>query len=136
MTLETLLQWSESFTDETQTTANALAFANRAIAEINTEARLVLPIILTTTADYTALPESWFIRLILPYLNYGVKMNDSSLAEADRYKMDFDISLAKFKDMASTIVPNFKDENNPTTFKIDASNGIDSGWFEGANSGH
>ena len=95
MTLNKLMGWSESFTDEIQTEDFALGYANKAIADINTEAGLVLPFIEDMDEEYTALPESWFVRLLLPYLNYGIKMNDTSVAEADRYKQEFEISLIK-----------------------------------------
>ena len=132
MTLNKLMGWSESFTDEIQTEDFALGYANKAIADINTEAGLVLPFIEDMDENYTALPESWFVRLLLPYLNYGIKMNDTSVAEADRYKQEFEISLIKFKDRAQSIVAEeFINENEKRMFTIDTSNAIDIGWFGG-----
>lgn len=132
MQLINLSKWSESFTDEVQTVNFALSFANSAIAEINTEAGLKLPFILTMEQNYTALPESWFVRLLLPYLNYGIKMNDTSVGEADRYKQEFRIALMKFRDSAlSLVAPEFINNDEQRSFKIDTSQFIDVGWFGG-----
>lgn len=132
MKLEKILSWSESFTDEVQTEGLALAFANKAISDINTEAGTLLPFIDSIEEDYTALPESWFVRFMLSYLNYGIKMNDASLTEAMQYKMEFEIALAKFKDRVSELVAEeFIDTSSPKTYKIDTSNAIDIGWFGG-----
>ena len=132
MTLNKLMGWSESFTDEIQTEDFALGYANKAIADINTEAGLVLPFIEDMDENYTALPESWFVRLLLPYLNYGIKMNDTSVAEADRYKQEFEISLIKFKDRAQSVVAEvFINQDEQRVFPIDTSNAIDIGWFGG-----
>ena len=132
MTLEKIIGWSESFTDEVQTESFALSFANNAIAEINTEAGLKLPFIEDLETDYTALPESWFVRLMVPYLNYGIKMNDTSVGEADRYLQQFQIALIKFKDNARNLVDEeFVNLDEPNMFKMDTSNSIDIGWFGG-----
>lgn len=132
MTLDKLMSWSESFTDEIQTESFALGYANKAIADINTEAGLTLPFIEGMLVEYTALPESWFVRLLLPYLNYGIKMNDTSVAEADRYKQEFEIALFKFKDRAQSVVAEvFINKDEQRVFPIDTTNSIDLGWFGG-----
>lgn len=132
MTLRKIIGWSESFTDEVQTESFALSFANNAIAEINTEAGLKLPFIKTLDEVYTALPESWFVRLMVPYLNYGIKMNDTSVGEADRYNQQFQIALIKFRDIARNLVAvEFVNVDEQKVFKIDTTNSIDLGWFGG-----
>lgn len=136
MQLEQILQWSEEFTDEVQTEGFALAFANKAIAEINTEVGLKLPFIDSLTSDYTALPESWFVRFLVSYLNYGVKMNDASITEAMIYKQDFEISLMRFKDIARNIIDaEFIDETMATSYTMDSTDSIDLGWFNSGGGG-
>ena len=136
MQLSQILTWSEEFTDEVQTEGFALAFANRAISEINTEAGLLLPMIETLTDEYTALPASWFVRFLVDYLNFGVKMNDASITEAMIYKQNFDVSLMKFKDVARSIIDEeFVDPNSPRTYTMDSTDHIDLGWFNGGGGG-
>lgn len=133
MKLETLMSWSDSFTDETQTGTNALAYANEGIAVVNTKCGLVLPYIETIAEDYTALPQDWFVRFLLNALNYGVKMNDSSLSEAYEYKSRFDIAIYDFNGLnkATIVAPEYLSTTQSSAYQIDTSNAIDIGWFGG-----
>ena len=81
--------------------------------------------------------------------SYGVKMNDSSLSEADRYLDEFYRALDNFKqalgDLVSSYDPNdstgnsgispdlVKQEGFGGVYNIDTSNAIDVGFF-GADS--
>lgn len=130
MKLSRIIPWSENFTDEVQTNAFAISFANKAIAKINIECGLILPFLDTVEDDYTAMPDSWFVELLTTYLNYGIKMNDASLTEAREYRMDFEVALTKFRDVAQSIIADeYLDDSNAGAYIMDTSNAIDIGWF-------
>lgn len=136
MNLQQLLEWSEEFTDEVQTEGFALAFANQALSIINTELGLKLPLINSLTENYTALPESWFVRFLVSYLNFGVKMNDSSVNEALIYKQEFELALIKFRDIARTILDeDYIDDSIQSAYRIDTTSSIDLGWFNSGGGG-
>lgn len=100
MKLSELTIVSDSFTDEEQTQTFALSYANQALSIINSEVGLILPSIVSTTADYPQLERNWFHRLIGFFLMYGVKMNDGSLNEAREYKEWFMQGLNSFREVA------------------------------------
>lgn len=131
MKLSTLMSWSDAFTDETQTSVNVLAYANEAIAIVNTKFSLTLPFITSVDEEYTALPQNWFVRFLLNYLNYGVKMNDASLSEASEYKNKFMESLYDFSGVNKKAVIDalYIDSNLKAVFVMDTTNAINVGWF-------
>lgn len=132
MTLQELMQMSEDFTDETQTQSFGLSYANEALATISTRAGLLLPFISNIEEAYTALPKHWLVRLLSPYLSYGVKMNDASLSEAREYREKFELALMEFKDVAHNVVAEeFHDPDSTGVYQIDTSLAIDIGWFGG-----
>lgn len=135
MKLSTLMSYSDSFTDETQTSANALAYANEGIAMINTKCSLKLPFFTSIDEEYDSLPDSWVLRFILNYMNYGVKMNDSSLNEAYEYKNKFDLAIYDFNGMNKSAIVDATliDNDSKSIFMIDTSNAINVGWFANAN---
>lgn len=104
MTLDEIVIATNNFTDETVSAQMRLSFGNQALAIINTKLGLELPRIADSRADYTALNWGWFQRLLTPYIAYGVKMNDGSLNEADRYKQEFEEALFDFKGEAYNIL--------------------------------
>jgi hypothetical protein len=130
MKLSAIMSISDSYTDEVVTGTNALLYANEAIAFINTKLGVNLPFFVSTTAEYTALSESWCRRLIVTYLNYSVKMNDSSLNEAAEYKNSF---YEAFTDLSSVYLEAIDILYLPTTlsnvYVLDTSDAVDTGWF-------
>lgn len=131
MNLTDLYKQSEYYTDEAVTTAFALSYANKAISYLNTELGLTLPIFGDVTTDYTVLPDSWLMRLILPYIAYGIKMKDTSLTEAARYEEEFFVALASFRDKYYDIVDaEYISEDSSNIWQSSARN-VNPGWFHG-----
>lgn len=131
MKLSDMMTVSDSYTDEVLTSGNALKYSNEAVARINTKFSIALPFFADTTTDYDALNESWCRRLYVTYMNYAVKMNDSSLNEAMMYKNEFDIALQEFGAIYLDLLDAeyIGDGNVPGVYQIDTSDAVDSGWF-------
>lgn len=141
MTISELTSLSNSFTDESVLISNCINYANAAIAIINNEVNLILPFFEmdtnSSTVDYTALPKQWQISLIGNYINYSVKLNDSSMTEAKEYKTNFYDALSRFKEQAggvdstgaSIISDAYKGEGFGGVYTLDTSGAIDMGWF-------
>lgn len=149
MTLKEIVNNSQFFTDETISNINYLSVANKAIAIINTECKTLFPRILVDSEPYTHMPKDWLFALLSPYISYAIKMNDSSLSEADRYLDEFYRALNNFKDILGTLVENY-DEENPDSgvspdmiadlgfggvYQIDTSNAINVGFFGNSGNG-
>lgn len=148
MTLKEIVSNSQFFTDENISLINYLGVANKAISLINVECKTLFPSIDNDGEDYTYMPKDWFFTLLSPYISYAIKMNDSSLSEADRYLEEFYRALSNFKDVLGSLVENY-DEENPDSgispdmisdigfggvYQIDTSNAINIGFFGNDNS--
>lgn len=131
---------SDSFTDEVQSAQFSISYANQAISEINAEVGLILPFIKTVQEEYTALPDTWFHRLIGWFISYGIKMNDGSMNEALEYKDWFLRALQSFKEVAvgseengagGLIDPEYIDQLSLSQkfARMETRKFIDSGWF-------
>lgn len=130
MNLTQIKTWSEGFTDEAQTDATALAYANEVISILNTSFHLKLPFITDVSTEYTVLPESWFVRFMVSYLCYGIKMNDSSLSEAQMYKQKFDVAIYDFSAFdKSSLGEQYIDTASTSNYVIDTSYALNVGWF-------
>ena len=104
MTLADIMKNSAIFTDESFSVENILSLANRAISRINVECKTLFPFYTDTTTKYTAIPAIHQFDMISPYLSYGIKMNDSSLSEANIYLDEFYKALNSFKDSIGSLV--------------------------------
>ena len=150
MTLKDIVTNSQFFTDETISNINYLSVANKAIAIINTECKTRFPRIEEDGLAYTYMPKDWLFALLSPYISYAIKMNDSSLSEADRYLEEFYRALNNFKDILGTLVESYDGENPESgiagdmiadigfggVYQIDTSNAINIGFFgNNGNSG-
>lgn len=116
MTLADIIKNSSIFTDENLNIEDLISIANRAISRVNTECKTLFPFYEDSTSEYTAIPAIWQFDIISPYLSYGIKMNDSSLSEADRYLDEFYKALNNFKDNLGSLVDAYE--------KGDAVNGV------------
>jgi len=116
MNLQAIIKNSAIFTDENLSVENLLSIANKAISRINTECKTLFPFYTDSTSEYTAIPDIWQYDMISPYLSYGIKMNDSSLSEADRYLDEFYKALSNFKDNLGSLVETYE--------KGDTANGV------------
>lgn len=131
-TLKKIMGWSDGYTDEVQTSTLALSYANKAIAHLNTQFKLSLPFIEDVGVEYEALNESWFVRIMMAQLSYGIKMNDGARSEAQEYKEEYDrcfYELASY-DLATIIPAEFLGNYGVGVItQIDTSNAVDVGWF-------
>lgn len=143
MTLQDIITNSQFFTDETIIQINSLSVANKALSIINTECNTLFPFMESLNAMYSYMPSNWLFALLSPYLSYAIKMNDSSLTEADRYLDEFYRALNNFKDKLGSLLASY-DETDPDSgispnmvvkeglggvYEIDTSNAINIGWF-------
>lgn len=148
MTLQDIVNNSQFFTDETVAQINSVSVANKALSIINTECKTLFPFMENLGDVYTYMPSNWLFALLSPYLSYAIKMNDSSLSEADRYLEEFYRALNNFKDNLGSLLSTY-DETDPESgispdmvvedglggvYQIDTSNAINTGWF--ANTGN
>ena len=148
MTLQDIIINSQFFTVETIIQINSLSVANKALSIINTECNTLFPFMENLNDMYSYMPSNWLFALLSPYLSYAIKMNDSSLTEADRYLDEFYRALNNFKDKLGSLLASY-DETDPESgistdmvaqeglggvYEIDTSNAINTGWF--ANDGN
>lgn len=149
MTLQEIVNNSQFFTDETVAQLNSVSVANKALSIINTECKTLFPFMETLTDEYTYMPSNWLFALLSPYLSYAIKMNDSSLSEADRYLEEFYRALNNFKDNLGSLISTY-DETDPESgispdlivedglggvYQIDTSDAINVGWFGNSGNG-
>lgn len=143
MTLQEIINNSQFFTDESIEKLNSVNVANKALAIVNSECKTLFPKMENTTDTYTYMPDHWLFALLSPYISYAIKMNDSSLSEADRYLEEFYRALNNFKDSLGSLIANY-DETDPNSgissdmvevtgfggvYEIDTSNAINIGFF-------
>ena len=143
MTLKKIMDNSAIFTDENFSVEQIVSIANRAISRINAECKTLFPFYEDTSSDYTAIPAVWQYDMISPYLSYGIKMNDSSLSEANLYLDEFYRALNTFKDNIGSLVEAYEkgDTENGLSgeyintigyggvYGIDTSDAINVGFF-------
>lgn len=130
MTLTEITNAANAYTDENFEPTTVLYFVNEVISKINSELKCNLPIFENVTEDYTALENKWIISLFIPYACYSIKMNDSSLNEADRYLGIFNSNLLRLidnKDVA--ILEIYREEDFDEIYQRDLSLGINKGMF-------
>ena len=149
MTLSDIVANSQFFTDETVAQINSVSVANKALSIINTECKTLFPFMENITDTYTYMPKNWLYSLLSPYISYAIKMNDSSLSEADRYLEEFYRALNNFKDNLGSLISTY-DENDPESgispdlvtetglggvYQIDTSNARNVGFFGNVGNG-
>lgn len=96
MTLNDIASVANSYTDESISTTIIKGFVNSAISKINTNIKSILPTIHDTEA-YTALSDDWINSVIVPYVCWSIKMNDSSLNEANSYLYQYEVGMKELK---------------------------------------
>ena len=143
MTLSDIVTNSQFFTDETVAQINSVSVANKALSIINTECKTLFPFMENLTDLYTYMPKNWLFTLLSPYISYAIKMNDSSLSEADRYLEEFYRAQNNFKDNLGSLLDSYV-EGDPESgiagdmvaeiglggvYEIDTSNAINIGFF-------
>ncbi len=143
MTLSEIVKNSQFFTDESIEQDTSINVANKALAIINTECKTLFPDVESMNDEYSYMPRKWLFALLSPYISYAIKMNDSSLTEADRYLEEFYRALNNFKDSLGQLVADY-DETDPESgispdliadtgfggmYAIETSNAINIGFF-------
>lgn len=121
---------TDAITDEDTPIARIMMYANEALAYINTEFGYRLPFFTDLSTAYTGLNDSWLLRLVVNYVNYAVKMNDSSLNEAAEYKNMFLTAVVSFNNSASSFLATaYMPSESQSIYQMDTSNAIPIGWF-------
>lgn len=149
MTLSEILKNSQFSTDESIDQDNSINTANRALAIINTECKTTFPKIESLNEPYTVMPSSWLFALLSPYISYTIKMNDSSITEANMYLDEFYRALSNFKDSLGTLIEEY-DDTDPESgippeyimqtgfggvYQIETSYAMNTGWFTNDGNG-
>lgn len=148
MSLSEILTNSQYFTDESIEKINSINVANKALAIVNTECRTLFPQMDDINTNYEYMPSNWLFALLSPYISYAIKMNDSSITEADRYLEEFYRALNNFKDNLGTLIAEYDETDfnsgiSPDliietgfggVYAIDTENAINVGFF--ANEGN
>ena len=143
MTLEELIENVDFETDETIEDEQYINAANKALSIINVECGTKFNLIEEIDEEYTDLPVKWMRTLLDPYIAWTIKMNDTSLNEADRYLEEFYRFLEKFKDSLGTLVNLYEGGDtyngvNPSfiieegfggIYGISTADAINVGWF-------
>lgn len=101
MLLNEVVENSNYVTDEELTDNNIVGLSNSAIAEVNAKCGTKLPLFTNenvSETDYAALPDFWVLRLIEPYLAYGIAANDTDTNARDFHYNRFLQAVTDFKD--------------------------------------
>jgi len=122
MTLDEMTKVANSSTDENFRTNQTMFFANEAISVVNAEVGTRLPFIEEVNEEYTALTETWIRQIIIPYISYSIKMNDSAIQEAVLFLDSFNRGLNRIKDKKDKAIgEEYRDNGFETTYTIDFS---------------
>lgn len=101
MLLNDVVANSNYVTDEELTDANLVGLSNTALAEVNAKCATNLPLFTNENAAetaYWAIPDFWVLRLIEPYLAYGIAANDTDTNARDFHYNRFLQAVSDFKD--------------------------------------
>lgn len=119
MTLTNIASTANDYTDESLSTGIIKSFVNGAISKINITLKSTLPVI-DDTEPYTALSDDWVHTVIIPYVCWGIKMNDSSTNEANMYLYQYESGLRELKkNKQSAVAEEYQGDSFKTVFKIE-----------------
>ena len=123
MNITDMTRVANSATDESISTNMAMYFANEAISVINAEIGCELPFISDVSIDYVGLSETWIRQLLIPYISYSIKMNDSSIEEASIFYNSFSLGLERLSVHKEQAIPeDYRGSSFTTAYRIDYSN--------------
>ena len=100
MLLNDVVANSNYVTDEEMTDTNLVGLSNSAIAEVNSKCNTKLPLFVdsnVSVTNYIAIPDFWVLRLIEPYLAYGIAANDTDTNARDFHYNRFLQAITDFK---------------------------------------
>ena len=117
MNLKEITKAANNYTDETFGTSVTVDFFNECIAKINASIHCSLSFIDSNnttydTNDYTDLSETWLRLVVVPYVAYSIKANDSSTNEASLLLNKFENGLRELKTNKMTAIPEEARNNN------------------------
>lgn len=135
MTLDELIKVSNSYTDEVLSGAEAIRFANEGLSLINSKFSINLSFFEDITTEYVGLSDTWLRRLLVPYLNYSVKMKESSLNEAAEYKNTFYEAISDFNNVYLEILDEEYLGEAVGAYEMDTVDAVNMGWFSRRGSG-
>ena len=119
MTLTDMAAIANNYTDENLDTLVLLAYANSAISKINIKVKANLPMIENSADPYTGLDDTWIYAIIIPHMCWSIKMNDSSLNEANTYLYQVQEGLMEIKKNKMDAIPEeFQKDSFQTKFVI------------------
>lgn len=135
MILSDVVANSNYVTDEELVDANLVGLSNTALAEVNSKCKTNLPFFTNenvSETEYTIIPDFWVLRLIEPYLAYGIAANDTDTNARDFHYNRFLQALNDFKSNGTdSIVEEYDPEtgeqitnyagDSSTMAKVDAS---------------
>jgi hypothetical protein len=125
MTLTEMTNSANAYTDENFKATQCLFYVNEAIGSINAELDTNLPFIDDVNTEYTALSETWIRQLLIPYICYSIKMNDSSLNEASVFLNSYNQGLQRISDKKqSAISSEYQGSNFQKVYQIDYVTGL------------
>lgn len=96
MTINEIANISNDYTDENFTDNLVKNFADSAISRINVELNAQLPFY-EDAGEYVAISSDWQRMIVVPFVCWSIKMNDSSLNEAERYRIQFEQAMIILK---------------------------------------
>lgn len=91
MTINEIANLANDYTDENFSDSLVQGFADSAISRINVELNTALPFYGDGT--YLAISDDWQRMIVVPFVCWSIKMNDSSLNEAERYRIQFESGM-------------------------------------------
>ena len=126
MKLNEIVSNSNYVTDEQMIDSNLVGIANSAIAEINSKCGTNLPFYVVenvSTINYWAIPATWQLRLIEPYLSYSIASNDTDSQSRDFHYNRFLSAIVDFKDKGlDSIVTNDPETGEEVDFAGNSEN--------------
>lgn len=101
MTIIEVANMANSYTDENFSVGVLLGYANAAISKINITIKTNLPLF-DSQEEYTALNSNWINMIVVPFVCWSIKMNDSSINEANVYLFQYEEGLKELSKQKST----------------------------------
>ena len=115
MLLSDVVANSNYVTDEEMADTNLVGLANTALGEVNSKCGTALPFFTEENVSETAyavIPAFWVLRLIEPYLAYGIAANDTDTNARDFHYNRF---LQALNDFKSKGIESIVEEYDPDT---------------------
>lgn len=134
MTLQSITDAANAFTDESFKATVVMYYVNEAIGMINADLKSTLPFFTSASADYVALDETWIRTLFIPYASYGIKQNDGSLNEASIFLNSFKAAFLQLQQSKTLAIPEaYQSDDFGGIYLMNTENAINIGWFGGSD---